>query len=93
MTYPNRPTHPDFWRLRDIVVGLDIRADNEDDTDDIIGKVIDFNSLAYMAGQRVLRLVAATRGQLDADALAALWLDAFIAGAAFQADKDASADH
>ncbi len=84
--FPNRPDHPDFWLMAEIVQDLDAAADDGLSMQRIIGPV-DAKSLAYMAGQRGLR----AKGLIAFDpraALGAAWLDGFMAGVNFQKRKN-----
>jgi hypothetical protein len=82
--YPDRPKHPDLWRLVDSVNYLDGEAtEGGRGVEDIIGDFIDPDSLIYMAKQRVLRgqMQASIFGRIDFEALAvSLYLDAFALG-------------
>lgn len=88
----NRPEHDDFWLLSQIIID----NDNAMETgtvlmEDKLAQVVDPDSVTYMARQRALRVVgpyATTREQAK---IAAIWLDAFMAGAAFQAKKNEQA--
>lgn len=91
----NRPDHPDFWRLSRLV-----RKHDEDDAafEAVVGAVVDLDSALYMADQRALRSMAmlptfdaATPAQRRA-LLGALYLDAFMLGAAFAKDKAENPD-
>ena len=86
--FPGRPDHPDFWVLSQVIIDQDSRSDNQTiPFGDRIAQVVDPDSLVYMAKQRALRILGpnASRGQLAR--LASVWLDAFMAGAAYQVEK------
>lgn len=95
-SYPDRPQHPDFWRMVSVVNKLDGEAvEGGLKTAEILADIVDTDSLTYMATQRTLRLRghlqrtdprlrAAMENPVTAAAMAALWLDAFAAGVLFQ---------
>lgn len=80
-----RPDHPDFWTLSRLVIDQDNVAEGATPAEDQFGRIVDPESITYMAHQRALR----ARGMLglpavDTSALMAVWLDAFMLGAAYQ---------
>jgi hypothetical protein len=78
--FPNRPSHPDFWRLVEVINHLDGEAtEGHKSLEDILGQDIDLDSLFYMADQRVLRSRIPNSPVLRYAALA-LYLDAFALG-------------
>lgn len=95
--FPDRPTHPDFMHLADVILMLDGKL--EDRTSEESGKEIfarelnkriDAESITYMANQRACRLLDITtledlsrKGPLRG-ILMATYLDAFCAGMEFQ---------
>lgn len=84
---PNRPNHDDFWLMSAIV--QDIDAASEDvGFERTIGNV-DPESLCYVAEQRALRvrLAQQIRSQGEVEALAAAWIDGFVAGREFNRRK------
>lgn len=95
---PERPDHPDFWRLSQQVLMYDGRMQDakasgkppHEVVDEAISEVIDSKSLAYLATQRGMRVVGAeTREQVLQHraliaAFAALYTEAFLVGAAFE---------
>lgn len=92
--YPHRPNHPDFWRLANLVLQADGRAEEDPArAEKMVADIVDPDTLSYMALQRAMRLVGAeTREQVDANKhevmrLAAIYFDAFILGARFEASK------
>lgn len=87
--FTGRPDHPDFWLLSEIVQDLDAASDDVD-IDRLIAPTIDPESLVYVAIQRILRAMMAVKGYIDPDMLAALWVDAFTAGALYQKRKTAN---
>jgi hypothetical protein len=88
--FPQRPDHPDFWMLSRIVIDLDKRAEAPDmPFADMIAAVVDIRSVMYMASQRALRAagpVVPTR--FHHGKLQAAWVDGFMTGARYQAEKD-----
>jgi hypothetical protein len=93
MSFPNRPDEPDFWLLSRLIIDQDARAENDTiPFEDRIAEVVSPKSLTYMASQRALRAQELLKGRGRTDAhtgLTALWVDAFMAGAAYQAAKNA----
>lgn len=82
--FPDRPQHPDFWRMVGIVNYLDGEAlEGGRDPEKIVGEYVDMDSLIYLAKQRVLRL----RGHIDPAAGLALYMDAFAVGYKFHEEK------
>ena len=91
----HRPDHPDFWRISEVVLGMDAEFDPMDppegDRDALwkarVEEVVDASSVMYMASQRVMRAFGPP-GDLDEArrqaTIVALYIDAFIAGAKFQ---------
>lgn len=83
--FPHRPQSQDHWRLVEVVNRLDGEArEGGRSPDDIAATVIDPEALTYMAIQRGLRMEMATGGAVPADKAAAIWFDAFMAGAEFE---------
>lgn len=92
--FPNRPSHPDFARLTEIIAELDAGAsermragasslDVELEGDALLGSVADPGSVAYVALQRALRMViaeGASYSSADWMRSTALYLEAFIVG-------------
>lgn len=97
----HRPDHPDFWRLSEIVLGMDAGFDepaSEEDKERMwaerVDAVGDRASILYMATQRVMRVLGPPRTETHARhqaAYVAMWVDAFVAGATF-ARPEADAD-
>lgn len=76
--FPGRPSHSDFWKLSSIILRHDGKASEENGAVPAIAAEvpIDLDALIYMATQRALRMGLGPNG-------AAIWIDAFLAGAAF----------
>lgn len=76
--FPDRPTHPDFWRISESVLQLDGKADEGAQSfDTIVYPLVDVRSLGYMAHQRALRMGTGFVSET-------LYLDGFLAGVLFQ---------
>jgi len=76
--FPDRPDHPDFWRLSETILYMDGAAESGQSYDEIMDKHMDAESLIYMADQRVRR---AMMSQASASEIVmALYLDAFALG-------------
>lgn len=55
--FPDRPDHPDFWKLSEIVLQLDGRSNDEAfSVEGTASEVVDLESLTYMAIQRIAQL-------------------------------------
>lgn len=82
----DRPQHPDFWRISEILLANDGDAtEGRRSLEAITGSVVDLESLTYAAHQRAGIMCAALG--LDpglVGILATAWVDAFTAGAMFQ---------
>lgn len=95
--FPDRPDHPDFWALSEIIVANDKHTDNGGDPFEIID--CDEHSMLYMARQRGMRVARFLResGRItepdDGPTIsqhAATWVDAFAAGLALGKKKSES---
>lgn len=85
--FPNRPSHPDFWRLVDSVNYLDGEAlEGGRSPANIVGQYIDLGSLIYMAGQRVLRTHTRFTKEQNA-AVIGLYMDAFALGCRYTKEE------
>lgn len=96
---PNRPDHPDMWKLSqillaqdaDIVPGGDQDANEEAYAQRILAAGIDGKVLAYMATQRAYRMVGVATNTdlldpekfLKVQMVASAWIDAFVAASAY----------
>lgn len=74
--FPDRPNHPDFWRMVDGVLRLDGESDEHTFTE-IVSPIVDVDSVLYLATQRVLR------GRGDGS-IAPVWIDGFLVGVLYQ---------
>lgn len=84
--FPKRPTHPDFWRISEVVLQHDGEADEGNQSmGEIVKDTVDLESLTYFAMQRA-GMTCQRSGLPDAlvPVLGSVWLDAFMAGARFQ---------
>lgn len=87
---PNRPAHPDFWRLSEIVLANDGRVEEAFDQEkawkDTVADVVDVESIVYMASQRVMLMMGPPQpgNVTDHATLTALYIDAFLTGALFE---------
>lgn len=84
--FPKRPTHPDFWRISEVVLQQDGNAtEGAKSTEEIVKDTVDLESLTYFAMQRGGMACQASRlPESLAPVLGSVWMDAFIAGAQFQ---------
>lgn len=98
-----RPDHPDFWRLVEVVLANDAATDPSDATltnqqreanfEERMGSIIDTKSVSYMALQRAMRPLGITTRADMIDKLGLLrmlssvWLDGFAAGGMFEQRK------
>lgn len=95
--FPDRPDHPDFWRLSQVVIDHDKRADDnpnpETITEVLAENGIDFASLMYMARQRALRVTGRRDNATPTETmLIVLYLDAFLTGVGYQRKRIDPAD-
>lgn len=91
-----RPDHPDVDDIARIVFMHDERSDAGAEPDQILAELADTDSVLYVAGQRVLRMMMhgyLNRQATDAEIISwmSIWIDAFTAGARFQHDRHTSA--
>lgn len=89
--FPNRPDHPDFWRLSKAVIATDDAADQGVPIEKIMTDlgIESSKSVAYMAEQRMLRALGHNFVSPQSKALLmGLWIDAFVAGVGFTRQQD-----
>lgn len=90
--FPNRPQHPDFWKLVDAINYLDGQAtEGGASPPDIVKKYVDVDSVLYMCNQRTLR-GASVVPEVMTDAnlrsvCMALWIDGFALGCRYTKEK------
>lgn len=86
MNFPDRPEHPDFWLMAEVIQDLDTAAEDGVSIESIV-KDLDLPSVAYMGTQRGLRAY-----HLPVDGwttkLSTAWFEAFIMGVMYQRRKD-----
>lgn len=98
--FPDRPDHPDFWMLSQVVLDADAVAESTPGlagAGDLIEGIADGASVAYMAVQRATRHMDQEHAAQNYPSraqpfrrrtmLAGVWADGFVAGAGFQALK------
>lgn len=88
--FPDRPDHPDFWRLSRAVIANDTLADKGMPIEAIlVSRGLDnIESLRYMAEQRVLRAFGHNFISTDAKALmVSLYMDAFAAALGYVQER------
>lgn len=92
--FPDRPDHPDFWRLSKAVIANDDAADQGVPIEKIMTDLgIDPKSVQYMAEQRMLRALGHNFVSPQAKVLLmGLWIDAFVAGVGFWSGVASSTD-
>ena len=94
---PQRPDHPDFWKLSNLILKYDGRMQEgepgktiEQLFEESISEIVDLDSVSYMAFQRALRVVGIENPiQLIQSkellvAIAAAWLEGFVIGNGFE---------
>lgn len=92
--YPDRPDHPDFWKISEALIAMDKWAETDMPLDQTIG--VDPRSVLYAAAQRAQRAystITQFKNTLSMGKL--LWMDGFAAGiyyAKIQATKNAETD-
>lgn len=86
--FPDRPQHPDFWKMVAAMNYLDGEAlEGGRSAEDILSQYADPASVAYLARQRMLRALG--DGIMDPRAVAlSLYVDAFALGCQFTMDKE-----
>lgn len=101
-SFPNRPDHPDFWKLSDMVLKYDGRFEAAADHDEkeriwkeAVSAHIDSDALIYMGFQRAIRALGVdTPGEVakhfsELAKLTTLYAEGFVFGAEFEASKKA----
>lgn len=94
--FPDRPDHPDFWRLSAAVQEADRLSETEGFG---VAMQVDARSAGYMAGQRWLRAknqlsneeIGLEGEEAERDRAVILWLDGMTAGVRFQQLRDGTA--
>lgn len=83
--FPDRPQHPDLWKMSEAVIALDALVDNGSTVEEVgDAHDIDFDSVTYMATQRAARASAQFQTPpseaMRKAQFAANWIDGFMAG-------------
>lgn len=79
--FPDRPQHPDFWKLSTIILEMDgkFAEDSATDFEEYVDNEVDVASIMYMAIQRAQRLQGRNVGSI-----AAIYMEAFMVGRRFE---------
>lgn len=94
--FPNRPDHPDYWQLSEVLVTHDAEMDTGGNFDDAVGRYIDLPSLAYAANNQaqmgMQRIGAAGKVVWDSRTvrmlMASTFISSFLAGMKYQIRKE-----
>jgi hypothetical protein len=84
-SYPGRPDHPDFWLISQALLDQDAQSAAGQDTEEILGRMIDPDSAMYAAVQRAKKL---RNPDPKSAPVAGAWLDGFLAGMRVQQQKN-----
>jgi len=89
--FPDRPDHPDFWALSEIICDHDRMCDESTDEESGMAKTFraDIRSVGYMANQRAARVQDLLGDATERERLVIMWLDAFNAGQRFGEERAA----
>lgn len=83
--FPNRPTHPDFWRLSEVLTYLDGEAvESGRPLMEIAGELVDLKALTYVARMRAKKARESVLQTDPETQLAATFLNAALVGILFQ---------
>lgn len=84
--FPDRPQHPDFWRISEVVLQHDGDAvEAGRSMEEIVKDTVDLESLTYFAMQRAGTYCQAMGLPKDFETLVgSVWMDAFMAGARYE---------
>lgn len=85
--YPNRPVHPDFKLLSDLLVAYDDKGSGGVDAQLAQLGGADVNSIFYMAAHRAELAEQRMKDQDPVARLAAAWIDGFMLAAQFTREK------
>jgi len=80
----SRPDHPDFWTLSNVVIQIDAMAEQHQGFTEIVGRMIDIDSVTYMAEQRAIRAMGPNASPATRSLIGATWIDGFMAGINYQ---------
>jgi hypothetical protein len=86
--YPDRPDHPDFWKLSSAVLANDGAVEAGESLESVVGQHADFESVVYMAKHRAARAMGVNPSDPRLVTWVSMWLDAFTVGARYQRDKE-----
>ncbi len=88
--HPGRPSHPDFWRISEIVLSNDGPMEEARDNEEKerawrarTNLVVDVDSVTYMAMQRA-RFAVGERDLPLLGRVTTVWIDAFVTGAGYE---------
>lgn len=80
--FPARPQHPDFWTLSEVAIVNDDKSELAGSRiDRIVGEVVDFESLLYVARHRASRISGDP--EVTSRVIAAMF-DGFMLGSGFE---------
>lgn len=93
--HPNRPNHPDMWKLSEVLLMLDSGMESNVPNDEkealfqrrVKEAGIDHNVLTHVAVQRAMRLGSAL-GPVGVQQAASAWIDGFVAASYFAKKKE-----
>jgi hypothetical protein len=93
--FPNRPDHPDFWLMSEVLVAQDTQADQGVQSfDDMVNRYVDLKSLRYVAEQQAGMFIQQrgarklVYGSREVEVMIeAAFLAAFVHGVRFQIRK------
>jgi hypothetical protein len=86
----SRPEHPDFWKLSEVVIQIDAMAEQHQGFTEIVGRMIDVDSVTYMAEQRAIRAMGPNASPATRALIGATWIDGFMAGINYRKQREAS---
>jgi hypothetical protein len=96
-----RPNHPDFWKLAEILLGIDgyiheqqeAGRDKLEDVEKYLREFVDPESLRYVAQQRIFRALGisnefvALMREKEIVQHSSAWVDGFVVGVKFRESK------
>lgn len=84
--FPDRPQHPDYWRIAEVALQQDGKAEEGGQSvEQIVQGLVDPKSVTYAATQRARIMIQKTGlPETLEPLLAAVWMDAFTVGARFE---------
>jgi hypothetical protein len=85
--FPDRPDHPDFWRLSESVLKQDGKfSEGNEPFETVMAQMVDVESIVYMADQRadfLLDKTGAPKTLMLKGLLMSMYLDGFTTGVGF----------